>query len=352
MSRIFFRDKTINAFDIIIFLRQLATLIIAGIPIIQCCDILEKSQTKYKLRILIFSLKQDLLSGKDLSSCLRQQSNYFDDLTCSLIKMGEHTGKLAEMLSLITKAKEQQWSFKKRLKQALFYPCLLAAIAMIILLCMFIFIIPQFAELFNNKTESLPWLTRCIFYLSKLCQQYIALLPICLCLLLFYLIPNSLAAKHQQKLLKTLIALPLIKSIQQKILLARFARSLSMMFSAGLPINAILKLLMTTSSQTEFIQLIAILRSRVHAGLQLHQAMQTLSYFPPLMMQMIKIGEESGMLEQMLDKVADFFEADIDQFIAYFNQLLEPLIMLVLGVLIGGIVIAMYLPIFKLGSVI
>lgn len=341
----------ITTFDISVFLRQFASLIAAGIPIIQSCELLEKSQEKNALRLLIYSIKRDILSGKNLYFSFKQHPRYFDELTCQLVQIGEHTGKLDMMLNTIASYQEKNQAFANRVKQALFYPCIISITAVIATFCMFIFIIPRFAELFQEMQNTLPALTVWIFFLAGKMQQYSLLIigiSLLLALIIFY-------AKHSTslkfKLMRIINKFPLINRYHHKVILARFARNLAITFTAGIPITEALKLTADACNNTEFINIIARLRTKIISGLQLHHAMASSPFFPSLMIQMVKIGEESGMLEQMLDNVAGFFEADIDQLIERLNQLLEPLIMMVLGVLIGGLVIGMYLPIFKLGSV-
>lgn len=345
------QNRRITSFDITILFRQLATLIAAGVPIIKSCEILEKSQAKTTLRLLIFSIKREILSGKDLFSSLHQHPRYFDELTCQLIKIGEHTGKLETVLLMIAENKEKNLMLKKRVTHALLYPCIITITAMLVTLSMLIFVIPQFAILFSETHIKLPALTRCIFFLSLQVQHHWLLLFSPLLLSLCFFMPSTWFDKLKSDLSRHIIKLPLIHSFVLHIALARFARTLAMTFAAGMPITNALKLIMHAGHPLEFTDLIVKLHSNITSGLQLHQAMGALPYFPDLMIQMVKIGEESGMLDQLLNKVASFFEADIDHTIHHFSQLLEPLIMLMQGVLIGGLVVGMYLPIFKLGNV-
>lgn len=325
----------------------MATLIAAGVPILQSCELLEKSQTKPSFRLLIYAIKREMLSGKDFFYCLRPHYPYFDELTCQLVKIGEHTGKLDMMLDLIANQQEKILAFKKRIKQALFYPCMVSLTAIIVTCSMFIFIIPRFADLFKEAQVSLPFLTQCIFYFSAQLQQHFFLLTLAVIATIFAVFHPAFSSYLKHAII---IRFPPIKRCLQKIVLARFVRNFAMTFAAGMPIHEALRLSSEASGNTEFNRLIEQLRRAINSGLPLYQAMDTLNYFPALMIQMIKIGEESGMLVAMLNKVADFFEADINQWINHLNQLLEPLIMLGLGVLIGGLVIGMYLPIFKLGN--
>jgi type IV pilus assembly protein PilC len=336
------KHRKINSTDITFFLRQFAILIIAGIPILKCLSLLEQSQNKIAMRLLLFSIRRELLSGKEVYASLHVHKKYFDELTCQLIKIGEHTGKLDITLNMIADEHEKRLAFVKRIQQALFYPCLITIAATLVTISLFLFVIPRFAELFADSHVALPALTRLLFFLSAQLNQHMYYL-------LLFAIPLLIFSLQKKSLLLTLRKLPVIRTISQKILLARFAKHLAITFAAGIPIIDALKLLAHSPSHPEFAQAIFHLRSKINAGFYLHQAMQTSSLFPDLMIQMVKTGEESGALDQLLFKLAGFFEADIDQMLNQFNRLLEPLIMLVLGVLIGGLIIGMYLPIFKLG---
>ncbi len=345
-----FNRKNISTTDIAIFLRQFATLIAAGIPLIQSCEILEKSQEKTACRSLIYAIKREMLTGKTLFYCLHLHPKQFDSLTCHLIKMGEHTGKLDSVLMTIADHHEKNLAFIKRIKQALFYPCLITLTAFIVTFCMLLFVIPRFAELFYATQTSLPLLTVWIFSLSAALKHHLGMGAGLLLIGGLYLYYG--AGYHQLRncLQRLMTYLPLIKTYVRKIILARFVRNLAITFTAGLAITDALSLAANTTGDAQFIKLIRHLSNKIQAGVSLHQAMETLAYFPNLMVQMVKIGEESGMLTHMLDKMAVFLESEIEQVIIILSELLEPLIMIVLGVLIGGLVIAMYLPIFKLGS--
>jgi type IV pilus assembly protein PilC len=342
--------KKITPFDIILFLRQFATLIAAGIPLIQACDILEQSQEKRALRLLIYAIKRDILSGKNLYASLRQHPRYFDELTCHLIQIGEHTGKLDSLLITIATYQEKNLALHNKIKQALFYPCLLAITAIVMTLAMLIFVIPHFATLFQDIANQLPPLTRGVFYLSYLLQHYgwLLLMMMLVPVLMLSLSPPTFNKKRALR--HAFAKLPLINTCLYKMTLARFARQVAITLNAGLPLTEALRLSANACDNAAFKCSIAKIHSRLSSGLQLHQAMETTPPLPTLMVQMVKTGEEAGMLEQMLDKMAEFFESDSSQLSEKLGQLLEPLIMMILGVLIGGLVISLYLPIFNVGS--
>jgi type IV pilus assembly protein PilC len=345
-------QRSITFYDIATFFRQFATLISAGIPITRACDILEHSQHKLKMRTLIIDIKRELLSGKTLSASFRRHQHHIDILICHLIQMSEYSGKLDTVLLFIAEHLEEKLAFSRRIKQALFYPALILFAGVSVTLGMLIFVIPQFADLFADMTQKLPRLTLCIFWLSdtiRLCT-WPMLAAFVLSAIIFYRYQSSLAIKA--KLNKLITHLPLFRACWHKVILARFARNLAITFSAGIPITDALKLSAEASGDKPFTLLIHQIIQRIRSGTQLHRAMQTSAYFPHLFIQMIKTGEESGSLDIMLEKSAAFLEADIKQLLDRLTQLLEPIIMLILGILIGSLVIGMYLPIFQLGQAI
>jgi len=339
---------SIHALDIELFLKQLATLIAAGIPLIHCLNLLENAQEKYQFRLLIYYIKKEMLSGKSLFESLSMHSHHFDNIICHLIKIGEQTGKLEELLNKASYYQEKNNFLRQQFKQALFYPSLIILTALSVTMCLLLFVIPKFADLFMGSEQSLPALTLAIFHLSHFLQEkgryFLTFNFITLSIILYY------RDKVKFYLFHFLFSLPFFKSLLKKIILARFASNLAIMFASGIPIVKALELAMNISSEREFILKINEIKAKITAGCSLNECMKSLNYFPVLMIQMIQIGEETGMLEIMLHKTADFLEKDIQAFLQYAGKLLEPLIMIILGVLIGGLIIGMYLPIFKLGS--
>ena len=340
--------SSLTVTDIALFLRQLATLIQAGVPILTSCELLEKCQIKTVCRTLINTIKKELLSGKTFYESLFHTP--IDPFTRQLIRIGEYTGKLDQLLLLIADHQEKNLAFRKKMKKLLFYPCIVIVVATLVSLSMFIFIIPRFAVLFEQSQSTLPLMTRGIFMISGFLNEHLLFLFMLflLCLTMFFL---PLGVWIRKKVFHLITQLPLIHTYLQKIILARFSRNLAITFSSGIPLNEALKLSAHAPSHPDFMNNVAKLHYKLNTGLSLHHAMAALPYFPILMIQMIKIGEETGMLDAMLNKLADFIESEIDHLIQQCSQLLEPLIMLILGVLIGGLVIGLYLPLFKLGSV-
>lgn len=346
-----FKKRQITEADINYFFQQFGVLFAAGVPLIKCFEILEKSQVNGCLSELIFSIKQNLLAGRELYMCLRQHLQYFDELTCQLVKMGEHTGKLEEILILIANEKEKKLLLQKQIKKALTYPIIISTVALLITLGLFLFVIPRFADLFAENSLQLPFLTQSIFFLSHWLTKHVYLFLIVVSLFFLPFMPLQLFHPYRKKSIYYFCKLPMLARLIHKSSLSRFARNLAIAYSAGIPITQALKLILYANANSTLTHQVILLKSKINAGLQLHQAMRLIPGFPEFMLQMIKIGEESGRMEQLLGKIADILEAEVQQFVNQFNQLLEPLIMLFQGVLIGGLVIGMYLPIFKLGNV-
>jgi type IV pilus assembly protein PilC len=346
------KRQKISLTEIAIFYRQLATLIKAGIPLAQALHILSQHQEHTLLQTLIQSLKNELEVGQTLSHGLRKHTRYFDELTCHLIYVAEETGTLDIMLTRISHYKEHLLSLKNKLQQALFYPGMIMLVAMIVSLTMIIFIVPRFAELFANFHAELPTFTLMIVHFSDLMRQDYWLLSIPILMSYGGYIYYKKHPPLKNAIHRLLFKIPNMGALLKKFILARFARTLATVLFAGMPITDALKILVNISRNTVVRTAIMTLQLDIATGLRLHQAMQINPLFPAMMTQMIQVGEESGSLDAMLEKIAEFYESEIDYWLKNFSNILEPLIIIILGVLIGGLVIAMYLPIFKLGTVI
>lgn len=341
-----------SLFNITTFFRQFATLIAAGVPIIQSCDILEKSQAHKSMQHITHVIKTELQAGKTLHYALRQHPRQFNDLICQLVRISEYTGRLDTMLLLITAHLEKQLAHRQRTKQALLYPCLVASIGSLITLGMLLFVVPHFAELFHDMPGKLPLITQGIFFLSNVICCYGWIIPVSLIGSAFIIQRTDCWSFLVAKLKNYATHLPIIHTCWQKITFARFTHALAITLTAGINLTEALTLAADACSNPSFSQLITQTRNRVQAGFQLHQAMVTLPNMPPLLIDMIKVGEESGTLPHLLTKTSAFFDAEVERMFSTLSQLLEPLIMLMLGVLIGGVVISLYLPVFNLGSTI
>lgn len=348
--RLIAKNRAITPFDINIFLRQLATLITAGIPIINSFDLLERSQSKKRMRLLIYTIRRDLLTGRSLYHGFKHHPNHFDALTCQMVKIGEHTGQLDTILKSIANEQERTIAMKSKFQQAFFYPTIIVIFGFITSIGLFLFVIPKFCDLFQGTQTHLPMLTRCIFRLATWLQHSIVMIMILLFVSSLVLLCLNKPLRIGMRFKQGVQRLPLLKLLIHKIALVRFNRNLGLTFAAGIPITTALQLLDNDCHNPTWSQTLRALYRKINGGERLYQAMESSADFPPLMIHMIKIGEESGMLELMLLKVADFFESDINRLITTLSQALEPLIMIVLGVLIGGLMVAIYLPIFKLGS--
>jgi len=338
-------DATITPIDIVIFFQQLSALLHASIPIAKCFSLLVQIEQKPRLRTLLLTLQQQLLNGRDLCACLNSYPIYFNELTCQLIRVGEHTGKLDEVLNAIANQLKRNVLLQQKLKQILFYPAIVVSVAFMMTLGLLLFVIPRFAELFQTTQVDLPLLTKCIFYLSNLINTHWQWL-------LFFVVGGSIAAWHYKfsrfyQLLINHLPLQFFKHLNE----VRFARYFALTLTAGLPIGTALPLIAPTCDR-HYMPLILRLHRKIAQGQSVYQAMLALGEFPSLMLQLVKIGEDAGILEHMLNKFADFTENQIEKLTQRFHQWLEPLIMLMLGALIGGLVIGMYLPIFRLGTTI
>ncbi len=332
--------------EIAIFFRQLATLIHSGVAILQSCEILKRTQNNLILQQIIHHLEIDISNGISFSESLKKYPQYIDSLTRELLQVGIQSGTFPTMLTRIAAFKEKKLLLHKKIKQALFYPIIVSIIATCVSIIMLIFVVPKFEELFHEMNKSLPLLTQCVINFSHwLCHYGLILMIPPFGIFLFWdILKNSI--QFQMKLESFYLKL----SIFQKIKLINFIRNLMMTLIAGIPILDALKFTALASSCLTYKKATEKIQQEIIIGHPLHYAMQQIPHFPILCVQMIKIGEESGSLEKMLEKMLELYESDIDHFVSNLGQILEPLIMVVLGVLIGGLVIAMYLPIFKLGT--
>ena len=347
------QNKQIKQGDITIFSRQIATMIQAGIPIIQSFDIVAKGQSNKRMKDLIEDIKKDVESGSTLAESLSKFPVFFNDLFCNLVDAGERSGSLDIMLDKVATYKEKIETIKKKIKKALSYPMAVLVIAFLVSAGLLTFVVPEFESLFKGFGADLPAFTKAVVTLSKIFQHY------------WYLIFGSLfgsvyafiyARDHSptfaQTIDRVLLKLPIIGPIIEQAAIARFTRTLSITFAAGLPLVEALSAVAGATGNILYAKATIKIQEEISSGQQMHIAMDNTKLFPSMVIQMIAIGEESGTLEQMLSKVADFYEEGVDNAVDSLSSLLEPIIMSILGVLVGGLVIAMYLPIFKLGSVV
>jgi type IV pilus assembly protein PilC len=352
-SALFQKRGKITAEDIAIFSRQLATMMSAGIPLVQAFEIVGSGHDNPAMQRLIMAIKQDVEGGSALAEALGKHPLYFDDLFVNLVTAGEQAGALETLLDKIATYKEKTEAIKKKIKKALFYPAAVMVVAVVVTVILLIFVIPQFESLFQGFGADLPAFTRMVVDLSAFVRsQGIWLLLLIGGAIAGYLYMHKRSKRLREIQDRAILKMPIIGSIMVKAAIARFARTLSTMFSAGVPLVEALESVAGATGNVVYEKAVLRMKDEVATGLRLQRAMENTELFPNMVVQMIAVGEESGSLDDMSSKVADFFEEDVDNAVDSMSSLLEPLIMAILGVLVGGLVIAMYLPIFKMGSVV
>ncbi|HLQ25153.1 MAG TPA: type II secretion system F family protein [Acidiferrobacterales bacterium] len=347
------KKKKITPKDVSIFTRQLATMLVAGIPIVQAFEIVGKGHENAGMQALLTEIRQDIESGTAMNLALAKHPLYFDALYCSLVAAGEQAGILDTLLDKIATYKEKIEAIKSKIKSALFYPAAIVAVAFIITAILLIFVIPQFEALFKGFGADLPAVTVMVINISKIFQQWWWLIFGAVGGGIFFL---SYSYKRSQKMQHTLDRLilkaPIVGPIVKKATIARFARTLSTMFAAGMPLVDALDSVAGAAGNRVYYEGTMAIKNDVSTGMQLQSAMNSTGLFPNMVVQMVAIGEESGELDSMLGKVADFYEAEVDDSVGALTSLLEPIIMAFLGIVVGGLVLAMYLPIFKMAAVV
>ena len=344
---------TITPGDIAIFMRQLSTMLSAGIPLVQSFEIVGTGHENAAMQKLIMAVKSDVEGGSALAESLAKHPLYFDDLVVNLVEAGEQAGALETLLDKIATYKEKTGALKKKIKKALTYPAAVLVVAFVVTTILLIFVIPAFEDLFKGFGADLPTFTRMVIDLSVFVREkgaYIATLIGIGFGTFFYFQKRSRAMRHWIDRIS--LKIPVIGGILEKAAIARYARTLSTMFSAGVPLVEALESVAGATGNIVYEVGVLEMRDEVSTGQRLQQAMENTDLFPNMVIQMIAVGEESGSLDDMSSKVADFFEEDVDNAVDNLSSLLEPMIMAILGVLVGGLVVAMYLPIFKMGSVI
>jgi type IV pilus assembly protein PilC len=328
-------------------------MLTAGIPMVQAFEIVGVGHDKPKMQKLILAIKADIETGNTLHQSLAKHPLYFDDLFVNLVEAGEHAGALEAVLDKIATYKEKTEALKKKIKKALFYPAAVLAVAVIVTVILLLFVIPQFESLFKGFGADLPVFTQFVINMSRWMQSngWMLLGVVVAAVFTFsYFYKRSRAMR--QFLDRMALQVPVIGPILKKAAIARFARTLATMFGAGVPLVEAMKSVAGATGNIVYQDAVMRMRDEISTGLRMQRAMENTGLFPNMVVQMIAVGEESGSLDEMSSKVADFYEADVDAAVDGLSSLLEPLIMVILGVLVGGLVIAMYLPIFKLGAVI
>ncbi|MFK5893456.1 MAG: type II secretion system F family protein [Pseudomonadota bacterium] len=343
----------ITSADISIFARQLATMMTAGVPLVQSFDIVGQGHDNPAMRKLIMVIKGDVEAGGTLAEALRNHPDHFDALFCNLVEAGEQAGILESLLGKIATYKEKTESMKKKIKKALGYPIAVLIVAFVITAILMIFVVPVFADLFAGFGAALPAPTQFIVWLSNgfVAYWYIIFGSI-IGLVASFKQAKKRITKFRHLTERISLKLPLFGEILEKSAIARFARTLSTMFAAGTPLVESMDSVAGATGNIVFSEAVLKVKKEVSTGSGLAISMRDTGVFPNLVIQMVSIGEESGSIDSMLSKVADFYEEEVDNLVDMLSSLMEPMIMAFLGVLIGGLVVSMYLPIFQMGSVI
>jgi type IV pilus assembly protein PilC len=347
-----FGDK-ITPMDIAVVSRQIATMLGAGVPLVQSLQLIAKSSEKAALRTLMTAIGNEVATGTPLSQTLRTYPRHFDDLYCDLVDAGEQSGALETIYDRISIYKEKSEALKSKIKKAMFYPAAVLVVAGVVTMLLLLFVIPQFKDIFEGFGAELPAFTQFVLGISDLVQHYWYMIAamVIVCVMLFKRAHRT-SQKVRDNTDKFVLKIPVISPILDKAAVARFSRTLSTTFAAGIPLVDALISAAGASGNYVYRTAIQSIRTEVMGGMQMNVAMKTTKAFPDMVSQMVMIGEESGDLDGMLSKVADIYEQQVDDAVDALTSLLEPMIMVVLGVVVGGLIVAMYLPIFQLGSVI
>ncbi len=347
------RLQKITPKDIAMVTRQIATMLLAGVPLIQAIEMIGTGATNKSVGKLMETIGDEVKSGQPLSQALRKHPRYFDDLYCDLVASGEQSGALDKIFDRVALYKEKSEALKSKIKKAMFYHIAVLVVALIVTSILLIFVVPQFQDIFNGFGAELPAFTLFVIAISEFMQEY------------WWIIVLLIAAfgyGYKEALLKSqklrdatdrlILKMPVVGMILNKAAVARYARTLSTTFAAGVPLVDALDSAAGASGNAVYRYAILDIKAEVSSGNQMNWAMRNSKIFPDMVIQMVAIGEESGSLDGMLAKVATIYEQEVDDAVDGLSSLLEPLIMAVLGVLVGGLIVAMYLPIFQLGSVI
>jgi len=350
---LFGAGKKIKPMDIALFTRQMATMMKAGVPLLQSFDIIGEGFDNPNMRKLVDDLKQEVAAGNSFAAALRKKPQYFDDLYCNLVDSGEQSGALETLLDRVATYKEKTEALKAKIKKAMNYPIAVVLVAIIVSAILLIKVVPQFQEVFANFGAELPAFTLMVIGLSEALQEWwFIVLAGLLAAAFAFKEAHKRSEKFRNWFDRLLLKVPIVGDILFKSSVARFARTLSTTFAAGVPLVDALDSVAGATGNVVFRNATMKVKNDVSTGMQLNFSMRTTGTFPTMAVQMTAIGEESGALDEMLGKVATFYEDEVDNMVDGLTSLMEPMIMAVLGVLVGGLIIAMYLPIFQLGAVV
>ncbi|MBK8970225.1 MAG: type II secretion system F family protein [Hahellaceae bacterium] len=345
------KGKKITPFDIAIFTRQMATMMKAGVPLVQSFDIVADGLEHPSLRELVITIKYDVAAGNSFAGALAKHPRYFDDLFCNLIESGEKSGALETMLERVATYMEKTEKLKKKVKKAMTYPIAVVSVAFIVTGILLVKVVPQFQEVFRSFGADLPAFTLMVIAMSEWMQAYWYIILGAVIAAIFVFREAKLRSQAFAEALDRLaLKAPIVGPILHNSAVARFARVLSTTFSAGVPLVDALESVAGATGNSVFRYAVLKIRDDVSSGTQLQYSMKSTGVFPAMAIQLTSIGEESGALDDMLAKVADHYEAEVDDAVDNLTALMEPMIMAVLGILVGGLITAMYLPIFQLGQ--
>jgi len=343
----------IESQDVAIFSRQMATMMTAGVPLVQALEIVGRGHEKQAMATMILGIKANIEAGNTFAESLAKYPLQFDDLFVNLVNAGEKSGALETLLDKIATYKEKTEAIKKKVKKAITYPAAVVVVAFIVTAILLIFVVPQFEELFKGFGADLPAFTQLVVDMSRALKSSGLMIGLGIVgFIVGFIEIHKRSTKLQELMDRVMLRLPVLGDILYKSAVARFARTLATMFAAGVPLVDALDSVAGAAGNIVFYKAIIRIKDQVSTGQQLQLSMSQSGIFPPMAVQMIAIGEESGSLDAMAGKVADFYESEVDALVDALSSLLEPMIMAILGVLVGGLVVAMYLPIFKMGSVV
>lgn len=350
---LFKSEKSITAMDIAMLTRQIATMLAAGVPLVTTIELLGRGHEKAKMRELLGGILSDVQSGIPLSDALRPHRRYFDELYVDLVAAGEHSGALDIVFDRIATYREKSEQLKSKIKKAMFYPAAVVVVAILVTTMLLLFVVPQFEEIFRGFGAELPAFTQFVLGISRALQSswYVILGIIIAAVFLFVRAHrNSQIVRDQVDTL--ILKIPAIGDILHKGAMARFARTLATTFTAGVPLIDGLESAAGASGNAVYRIALLKVRQEVMSGMQMNVAMRTTELFPDMLIQMVMIGEESGSLDNMLNKVANIYEMQVDDAVDALSSLIEPIMMVVIGTLVGGLIVAMYLPIFQMGKIV
>ncbi|MCB2380895.1 MULTISPECIES: type II secretion system F family protein [Shewanella] len=352
-SPLFSRNPDIKAMDIAMVTRQIATMLAAGVPLVTTIEMLGRGHEKQKMRELLGTVLSEIQSGIPLSDSLRPHRRYFDDLYVDLVAAGEHSGSLDAVFDRIATYREKAEQLKSKIKKAMFYPAAVVVVAILVTTLLLLFVVPQFEEIFNSFGAELPAFTQFIIGISRFLQSswYIFFFAIVISIWLFVRAHRN-SQVVRDRVDELVLKIPVIGNILHKAAMARFSRTLATTFAAGVPLIDGMESAAGASGNAVYRKALLKVRQEVMAGMQMNVAMRTTGLFPDMLIQMVMIGEESGSLDNMLNKVANIYEMQVDDAVDGLSSLIEPIMMVVIGTLVGGLIVGMYLPIFQMGNVV